>query len=220
VNNSKRPRSSDDLLDWIPRIANKLNSLWLCWTYPFASVGRDIFAHWSCQITRSVARQIKIGKSVEIDREVRLDVPRNRRQGEPAILLDDGCVLGRFTRILAINKIHVGRDTIFGPSVLVTDHVSEAVSSVTSCQNSADGGTVHIEEECWLGFGSTIVCTEGELTIGHHSVIGANCVVKRSIPPYSVIAGTPARIVKQYDLSQEKWVLGSIGDLMAVEKSD
>jgi acetyltransferase-like isoleucine patch superfamily enzyme len=218
VHTSTRSRSSDDLLDWIPRIASKLNSLWLCRTYPFVSVGHDIFAHWSCDIPRSVAGQIKIGKSVEIDREVVLDVLRTRSGTEPAILLDDGCVLGRFTRILAMNKIHVGRDTIFGPSVLVTDHTSEAVSALTSRQGSAEGGKVHIEEGCWIGFGSTIVGTEGELTIGHHSVIGANCVVNRSIPPCSVIAGTPARIVRQYDFSQQKWVLGSIGISTAVRK--
>ena len=55
-----------------------------------------------------------------------------------------------------------------------------------------------------------IVCEEGELVIGRHSVVGANCIITRSIPPYSVVAGDPARIVKQYDFAKNKWVLGCI----------
>lgn len=72
------------------------------------------------------------------------------------------------------------------------------------------GGTIRIEEECWIGFGSVIVCEQGELTIGRHSVVGANSRVTRSIPSYSVVAGSPARIVKQYDFFAGKWVLGCI----------
>ena len=55
-----------------------------------------------------------------------------------------------------------------------------------------------------------IICEQGELVIGRHSVVGANSVITRSIPPYSVVSGDPARIVKQYDFSQGKWVLGCI----------
>jgi carbonic anhydrase/acetyltransferase-like protein (isoleucine patch superfamily) len=63
-----------------------------------------------------------------------------------------------------------------------------------------------------------IICEEGELIIGRHSVVGANCVITRSIPPYSVVAGDPARIVKQYDFAQNKWVLGCIRPLGADQK--
>ncbi len=74
-----------------------------------------------------------------------------------------------------------------------------------SCRRQSGSGTIRIEEECWIGFGATIVCTQGELVIGRHSVVGANSVVSRSIPPYSVVSGDPARIVKQYDFSKGKW---------------
>jgi hypothetical protein len=59
-------------------------------------------------------------------------------------------------------------------------------------------------------FGAVIVCEEGELVIGRHSVVGANSVITRSIFPYSVVAGDPAKIVKQYDFAKNKWVLGCI----------
>jgi acetyltransferase-like isoleucine patch superfamily enzyme len=100
-------------------------------------------------------------------------------------------------------------DVIFGPSVLVMDHAPAATGAGDQVQKS-DGGTIRIEEECWIGFGTVIVCERGELVIGRHSVVGANSVITKSIPPYSVVTGNPARIVKQYDLSQNQWVLGCI----------
>jgi len=59
-------------------------------------------------------------------------------------------------------------------------------------------GTVHegvvIEDDCWIGAKVTIL--DG-VTIGHGCVIGAGAVVTRSIPPYSVAVGNPARVTKQ-----------------------
>ena len=58
-------------------------------------------------------------------------------------------------------------------------------------------GTYHkgivIEDDCWIGTKATIL--DG-VTIGHGSVIGASSVVTRSIPPYSVAYGTPARVMR------------------------
>jgi acetyltransferase-like isoleucine patch superfamily enzyme len=103
------------------------------------------------------------------------------------------------------------RDVIFGPSVLVMDHGDDLQEDGPANRSpQTAGGTIRIEEECWIGFGSVIVCEQGELTIGRHSVVGANSLVTRSIPSYSVVAGNPARIVKQYDFSTGKWVLGCI----------
>ena len=55
------------------------------------------------------------------------------------------------------------------------------------------------------------MCGRGELVIGRGSVVGANSVVSRSVPAYSVVAGNPAKIVKQYDQDKKVWVLGSKG---------
>jgi len=44
------------------------------------------------------------------------------------------------------------------------------------------------------------------VTIGRHSVVGANSVVNRDIPSYSVAVGAPARVMKRYDFDLKKWV--------------
>jgi serine O-acetyltransferase len=51
-----------------------------------------------------------------------------------------------------------------------------------------------IEDRVDIGCG---VCILGNVTVGHDSVIGANAVVTKDIPPYSVAAGVPARVIKR-----------------------
>jgi acetyltransferase-like isoleucine patch superfamily enzyme len=206
-----KPHTFEDPLRTVLRALRKLNSLWLRWTYPFASVGHHFSVHYSCDLRRTVARYIRIGDSVLIERNCRIDVPVTPKSSEPVILLDDDCRIGQGVTILAINRIHIGRNVIFGQSALVMDHnhAFEDVAVPIALQGTTKGGTIRIEEGSWIGFGAAIVCNEGELVIGRNSVVGANSVVTRSIPPNSVVTGNPARVVKQFDPSKGEWVLGS-----------
>jgi acetyltransferase-like isoleucine patch superfamily enzyme len=113
--------------------------------------------------------------------------------------------------ISGINRIHFERNVVFAPQVLVMDHnhAFEDVNVPIKYQGITRGGTIRIEEGCWIGYGAAIVCGKGELVIGKHSVVGANSVVSRSIPPNSVVTGNPARVVKQFDAATGGWVMGS-----------
>lgn len=212
MNNSRQEIMEDPLTGFV-RLANKLHSLWLAWTYPFASMGRNVSVHYSCDLPRSKANYIRIGDRVILGREVWLNIPNVSICCEPAIIIEDDCGIGRRSVISAKNQIHIQRNTILGPSVLIMDHNHsfEDVTVPIAHQPMTPGGTVRIEEGCWIGFGAAIVCSRGELVIGRGSVVGANSVVTRSVPVHSVVTGNPARIVKQYDLEKNVWVVGSSG---------
>jgi acetyltransferase-like isoleucine patch superfamily enzyme len=53
------------------------------------------------------------------------------------------------------------------------------------------------------------LCPRGELTIGRNCVVAINSLVTRSIPDYSVVFGSPATIIRQYDPETRSWRVGS-----------
>jgi galactoside O-acetyltransferase len=53
---------------------------------------------------------------------------------------------------------------------------------------------VRIGDKVWIGFGASIL--KG-VNVGEGSVVGAKAVVTRDVPPYTVVAGNPARVVRQ-----------------------
>ena len=93
------------------------------------------------------------------------------------------------------------------PAVFITDHNHEYsdVNAPIATQRITPGGKILIERNCWLGYGSMILGTKGDLILGRNSVVGAYSVVTQSCPPYSVLVGNPARVVKYFDATSQTW---------------
>jgi abequosyltransferase len=197
---------ADDPLSIFSDLRTKVNTVWMHLTYPFAGFGRSVSIHHSCEIRRSSSNRIQIGDAVYIAPGTWLNVPEPGRG--PVIILGNGCRIGRRCMISAKNRVCLEEDILLGPSVLITDH-SHQFSNLDlpiHAQGLTAGGTVRVERNCWLGHGAAIVCTSGDVVLGRNSIVGANSVVTRSIPPFSVVAGNPAKIVKRYDPELGKWV--------------
>jgi acetyltransferase-like isoleucine patch superfamily enzyme len=205
--------SAEDPLSLFGAFLTKARTIWMQRTYPFAGFGRGVSIHYSCDIRRSAASRIRIGNSVYIAPGTWLNIPEPAIDAEPAIILENGCKIGRRCMISAKNRVHLEEDVLFGPSVLITDHSHEFSDPEMPihAQGLTDGGTVLIERNCWLGHGAAVICTSGDLSVGRNSIIGANSVVTSSVPPFSVVTGNPARVVRRYDRRSGEWVKG--GDL-------
>jgi acetyltransferase-like isoleucine patch superfamily enzyme len=133
-------------------------------------------------------------------------------EGEPVIVIDDNCVVHWRSQIDARNYIHLERDVLVAQDVLIIDHghAYEDVALPIDEQGYTKGGRIRIGQGSWIAHGAAIICSQGELVLGRNCVVGAGAVVTRSAPPYSVLSGNPARIVKQYDPVKQAWVMGSV----------
>jgi acetyltransferase-like isoleucine patch superfamily enzyme len=200
--------AADDPLCLFGAVLTKARTTWMRLAYPFAGFGRGVSIHHSCDIRRSAANRIEIGDSVYLAPGIWLNIPEPGVHLPPAIVLDSGCKIGRRCMISAKNRVRLEENVMLGPSVLITDHSHEFSNPdiPIHAQGLTAGGTVRIEKNCWLGHGSAVICTSGSLIVGRNSVIGANAVVTRSVPPFSIVAGSPAKIVRRYDPTSEEWV--------------
>ncbi len=199
---------AEDPLLWVPRLLTKANSIWLKGTYPFDECGHKVSIHYSCEIRRFYAHKIRIGDSVTLHRDVWLNVPVIPAGSEPAIVIGRGSRVGRRSVITAMNQICIGDDVLMAPGVFITDH-NHGYSDVNEPivgQGLTSGGRIIIERNCWLGYCSMIIATKNEVVIGRNSVVGAHSIVTQSCPPYSVLAGNPAEVVKRFDTVSGTWL--------------
>jgi acetyltransferase-like isoleucine patch superfamily enzyme len=200
----------EDPLEYLPWGLTKLYSIWVSLVYPFASKGRKMSFHFTSHINRQRASRISLGNSVSLRKGAWLNVADENPTGEPAILIEDNCHIGTDSIISAKNRIHLERDVLVAQSVLIVDHnhAYEDITIPIVKQGITEGGRIRIGQGSWIAHGAAILCPKGELTIGRNCVVAANSVVTRSIPDYSLVAGLPARIIRQYDPATKTWRIG------------
>ena len=209
---------SEDPVQRFRHFLKNLNTKWIMMTYPFANKVDKQSIHYSVQLSRREAQRIYLGNYVQLHADVWINIEADPAvKGDPALVMEDGVVIGRRGMISVKNGVHLERDVITGPGVLIMDHnhAYEDVSRSIKMQGVTEGGRIRVGQGSWIGFNASIVCSQGELVIGEHCLIAANSVITRSFPAYSVISGNPARIVRQYDPVKEAWTLGSVQTISA-----
>jgi acetyltransferase-like isoleucine patch superfamily enzyme len=123
---------------------------------------------------------------------------------DPKIIIGDNVWIGIRNSFATINKVQIGNNVLFAGFVHITDHSHgyENIDKPINGQPLIYKGPVIIEDDCWLGFSSEIL---SGVHIGRHSIVAARAVVTKDVPPYSIVAGNPAKIVKQYNFDLKKW---------------
>ena len=145
-------------------------------------------------------KYISIGDKVSIGKNVTLTAWNHyqKQRFTPEITIGNNSSIGDESHITAINKIWIGNNVLTGKKILITDnaHGASDYSLISIAPNKCplySKGPVIIEDNVWIGEKSSIM---PGVKIGYGSIIAANSVVTCDIPPYSVAAGIPAKIVK------------------------
>lgn len=127
----------------------------------------------------------------------------NGQAFSPRITIGDNCYIGSQTHITAINRIEIGNNVLTGTKVLITDNShgkfsKEELTIAPTQRPLYSKGAVIIEDNVWIGEKATI-CPN--VHIGTGAVIAANSVVTHDVPAFCMVAGAPAKIVKQLNPS-------------------
>jgi acetyltransferase-like isoleucine patch superfamily enzyme len=102
-----------------------------------------------------------------------------------------------------IGPVSIGHHVMLAQHVVVSglNHGYQNIHTPIS-QQQCQVKPIVIEDGCWIGANSVI--TAG-VHIGKHAVVAAGSVVTKDVPPFSVVAGNPARLLKQYNSATQRW---------------
>ena len=115
--------------------------------------------------------------------------------------------IGNHSRIgignVIIGPVTIGHYVILAQNIVMSglNHTYTDVS-VSIKEQPVTTALITIEDDCWIA--ANVVITAG-VTIGKHSVVAGGSVVTKNVAPFSVVAGNPARVIKQYNLATAAW---------------
>ena len=123
------------------------------------------------------------------------------------ISIGDWCFVGPGTRLWSALNISIGNRVLISHNVNVMDSLTHPLDSRERHAQfrsirltghpmaiNLDERPVRIEDDAWVGAGAIVL---RGVTIGCGAVIGAGAVVTRDVPPYTIVVGNPARVVRR-----------------------
>jgi serine acetyltransferase len=142
---------------------------------------------------------IEIGANTMVGAQVSLSagmIPGQDLGDRPVLAIGDRCVIGRGSHIVAHHSIVIGDDVFTGPYVYITDqNHGYADPDMPIGRQRPSNTAVSIGPGSWLGAG--VIVLPGA-SIGRNVVVAAGSVVRGPVPDRCVIAGVPARVVREY----------------------
>jgi acetyltransferase-like isoleucine patch superfamily enzyme len=175
-------------------------------------LGSASYVHPTVQIIG--LSDVVIGRQSCIGAFTWINVNHRGRATGPAIQIGSNSFIGRD------NFFSSGREIIFGDYCLTakgcnficSSHKIDNPAKPYISTGTTDDESIRIGTNCFFGVNATVL---GNVAIGYGSVIGANAFVTKDVPPFSIVLGNPARVVKRYSFSSCKWI-----DIDCLEEDD
>lgn len=165
----------------------------------FASCGDNCYFEGFSQLMGQ--KYISLGNNLYIGKDVVWEI-RDNFNGQffsPCMSIGHDSSFGDGGHITCVNKIQIGNGVRIGRKVFITDNSHGAfdkdqLKMPAHTRPICSKGPVIIEDNVWIG---EMSCVMPGVTIGEGTIVAANSVVTKNTPPYCVVAGTPAKIIKQ-----------------------
>jgi acetyltransferase-like isoleucine patch superfamily enzyme len=123
------------------------------------------------------------------------------------IVIGDWCYVGEGTRIWSAASIEIGNRVLISHSANIFDSLTHPIAAAQRHEQvrkiflsghpreiSLDEKPVRIDDDAWIGAGAFVL---RGVTVGEGGIVAAGSVVTKDVPPYSVVAGNPAVVVRE-----------------------
>lgn len=149
---------------------------------PSSSSCNRIFMHYRAHLVRHFIRSC--GKNVNIER---------RASFPTSVYLGENSGLGY--KCLIQGEVHIGDNVMMGPEchIWTINHNFSSLELPMLQQGITEEQPVCIGDDVWIADRVTIL---PGVTIGSGSIIAAGAVVTKDVPPYSIVGGVPAKVLK------------------------
>lgn len=142
---------------------------------------------------------VKVGNNSSIQSNCIIETCPNN--SNPLLTIGNNVSIGEYTHITCANNIQIGNGVLTGRFVLITDNahgksiIKEMIIPPLKRDIYSKGG-IEIGDNVWIGDKATIL---PNVKIGHNAIIAANSVVSKDVPPFTVVAGNPAKVIKMIE---------------------
>ena len=143
---------------------------------------------------------IEIGENFSAENRLKIDAIESygNDKFKPEIIIGKNVVFINDIHIGAISKIIIGDGCLLASKVYISDHShgeinKESLNRIPIDRPLVSKGDVVIGKNVWIGEGAAIL---PNVIIGDNCIIGANAVVTKSIPSNCIVAGVPAKVIK------------------------
>jgi lipopolysaccharide O-acetyltransferase len=131
-------------------------------------------------------------------------------ENEKLLHFGDNVQVNDYVHICAMEKVSIGNNVLMASHIYISDNShgkykgeqDEAFPLIPPIKRDYYKSPVIIEDNAWIGEG--VVILPG-VRIGKSSIVGANSVVTKNIPDYSIAAGNPAKVIRQYNFTTRHW---------------
>lgn len=126
------------------------------------------------------------------------------KQHKPELQIHRNAYLGDYLTILCADRVIIERDVLMASHIMITteNHGMDPEAEACYGKQPLTTAPVRIGEGSWIG--EKVIILPG-VEIGKKSIVAGGAVVTKSIPPYSIAAGNPAKVIKRYNLETHKW---------------
>lgn len=185
------------------KIFNLLKNI-CCYKYRFKKIGYSTVIKNPMKIYSP--ENISIGKRTIIEEGATLYSVNeyNGKKYNGKIFIGNNVYINHHFNATSANSIIIENDVLmaYNVSIFDFDHNYYDIEANINQTDLIVKGSVCIGEKSWIGMNVSIL---GNVKIGKHCVVGANSVVTKDIPDYSIAIGNPVKIIKMFNIQTNTW---------------